>query len=68
MKIGLFLLTIIIVVSTSAGEPSYEGKTAKDWIEQGVKARFSDDGKAIDALREIGPEAALALANALAPV
>jgi len=40
-----------------AAEPNYQGKTAAGWINQVVEDRKFDNSKAIEALREIGPNA-----------
>src|SRR5437762_12056396 len=54
-------LTLVLATLLSHGivaaEPTYQGKTAADWINQVVEDRTFDNSKAIEALREIGPNA-----------
>jgi len=54
-------LTLVLATLLSHGivatEPTYQGKTAAGWINRVVEDRTFDNSKAIEALREIGPNA-----------
>src|SRR5438046_9517 len=56
-RILMIVLALLSSLGAFAGEPTYQGKTAAEWINQAVEDPNFNHSETIEALREIGPSA-----------